>query len=119
MKEWYLIRPGIRLMGQWAPDLYDYPFRFEGPQEGDTVYVIVRNRETKQFKVAEDKIAEITDHGADKPASERGSYLVDYWIDEYNPGHGLTFGDVLFETEESAREILADIEANIEKWDVP
>lgn len=115
MKIWELIRPGVRLSGTWGPDVFDYPFRFEGPKVGDTVYVIVRHRKTKQFKVVPDRIAGITDFGEGK--SDAKTFLINYWLNEHSPGYGLTFGDALFESEEDALEVLSDIEANLDRWD--
>jgi hypothetical protein len=116
MSEWRLVRPGVRLFGQWMPVLFDYPFRFEGPVVGDTVHVIVQNSRTQQFKVEEDKIVGVFDHSQGRQDLPAEGFLIDYDIAEFNPGHGLTFGDVLFETREEAQEILNDIMANLDKW---
>jgi hypothetical protein len=140
-KNYSLVRPGVRMFDQWTPDLFNYPFRFSGPKVGDPVYIIVRHRKTKEFKIVKDKIAEIIDcynttlaikdnnwfinektggyalakdHGQIK---DQSTYLIDYWIKNFNPGHGLTYGNTLFETRESAQEVLNDILDNLEKWD--
>lgn len=115
IKDWYLVRPGVRLAGTWGPDIFDYPFRYEGPKIGDEVYVIVRNRNTKEFLIARDTIIDIYDHGAQREDKE--DCLIDYTIKDYDPGFGLSFGETLFETAEDAAEVLLDIEANLDKWD--
>ncbi len=139
---WQLIRPGVRMMGQWGPDVFDYPFRYEVPKVGDKVFVILRDQDTREFRIEEDVIEEVADHwGHSLAVNDTGEwfvdpntgeyalardfgqagtpegYLIDFWISKYNVGHGLSFGDELFETREDAQEILDDILNNLDKWD--
>jgi len=98
----------------------EYPFRYIGPSINQTVWFVLCQKGNPQ--VFEGKIVEIADyaeiarsHGHYKDPVE--NYLVDYWVEspDYSFGHGVTFGNEIYETREEAERVAADwkIEINL------
>lgn len=44
--------------------------------------------------------------------STKEDYLIDFWIDKYNPGYGLDFGSCLYRSFEEARSVLVQYYAD-------
>lgn len=97
----------------------EYPFRYVGPALNQTVwFVLCRNGCPSVF---EGKIVEIADyaeiarsHGTYQDPVEH--YLVDYWVEspDYIFGHGVTFGNEIYETREEAEEVAAEWKREID-----
>jgi len=62
---YYLQRPGVQLRGEGGINCPRYPFRFETPQVGDTVWVIVEDTETHDMAIDTDVISEVSDFHAE------------------------------------------------------
>ena len=56
-----LMRPGVQLIGEGGVNCPRYPFRFEKPKAGDTVWVIVEDDETHDMAIDTDTISEVSD----------------------------------------------------------
>jgi hypothetical protein len=94
-----------------------YPFRFEGPKIGDTVYwacITYENPEDEigKLEVIASKICGVLDSydfaartSQDPP---RETWAIFYDIEDFEP-HSLRFGDELFLTEEEAWESFKQI----------
>lgn len=103
-----LYRIGVALAGDWAPNCPEYPFHFTEPKAGDRVWVITLDTHTQELKIEPDTIADVTDHseyGKDKELPPE-SYLIDFWLETYSPGHGVNFGTEIFRSFDEAAFVL-------------
>ena len=118
----HLFRPGVTLQGDWAPNCPEYPFHYADPKIGDQVWCILFDKDEEEYYIEPDKIIEISNyyhHAQDTikyrqennitPIPEfypEETYLIDFWLEKYNPGYGVTFGDCIFETFDEAAFVL-------------
>lgn len=111
----HLYRPGIALIGSWPPNCPEYPFRFEKPKINDKVWLIIQDEE--EFFIEPDKIIGISDYyeqAKDRRENNLSisellppeTYLIDFWLEKYNPGHGVAFGLEIFSSFDEAAFVL-------------
>lgn len=101
-----------------------YPFRFEGPKVGDKCFAIFIDENNKLI-VEETSITEVIDDSYHVKTDKEGKWLVDkngkyvtyrsknykdysigYYVDNFESGHSLYFGEDLFLTRKDAEQSL-------------